>query len=105
MKQNETMIGLIHAGALADLERIKAEVEPPRHRYWAYQPWQARQEDAKNNIVPLNASAWLGVDRVSDAGTMALSRAYRAGEQGGRWHRVIENRRTVALQLLEVGDE
>lgn len=105
MTQSKILIETIYNGARADLKRVRSEPAPPRNKSWEYAPWQARQDDAANNIVGLNAIAWLGVDRITDAASMAVSRAYRAGEKAGRWHRVIENGRTVALLLLGVGDD
>lgn len=104
MTQNKRMIEAIHKAALAELERVRVEPEPPRHRSWDWQTWRDRQDNARHNMVETSAAVWLGVDRMEDATTMAVSRAYRGGEKLGLWYRVIENGRTVGLQLLEGGD-
>lgn len=91
---------MIERGARADLERIKAEDPPPRHKVLEYYEWEARRADAADSVVMLDAARWLGLDRGEASRSMAISRAYRDGERAGRWHRLVERGRTVGLLLL-----
>lgn len=104
MSSTAQKIKLIRRGILADLERIRAEPEPPAWPAWTHRDWADRQQDAGNCIVPMNLAGWLGRPPTQSE-TVLFSRAYAEGERRRVWWRLRANGKTYALQLRGADDD